>query len=148
MTQNQIFFLLFLASEMNFSRTNPTVTNTWQVNPDTSCATVCVCTTALLQKACHAAACLLISSSHPQPLIHWASANIDALHVIPLMKNPKALRETTEGQQNYAPALVCSLLPPPPKMHHSAQALLVPLTYERPQRIPVQTCRVCGRVKM
>lgn len=51
---------------------------------------------------------------------------------------PPALRETTEGQQNYMPALLfvhCFQ-----RMQIGIQSLLILLTYEWPQRIPVQIC--------
>lgn len=134
---------------MKFSWTNCTVTNTQKVKPHTY---ACV-----FWKACHAAACLLIYSSHPQSFIHWASANIGALHVQRLMKNkapvaaaalhpPPVLWETTEGQQNYTPAPLS--VHRFPRMRLGIQSLLILLTYEWPQRILVQIRCVCGRVKM
>lgn len=87
-SQSDFFFfsLLFLASKMKFSRTNHNVTNTWNVNSLRLYVAVSPPVHSSLKKggACHAAACLLIYSSHPQPFRRWASANIDALHVTQL----------------------------------------------------------------
>lgn len=139
---------------MKFSWANHTVTNTWKVNP--SCWT-CVCAAARLSEACHAAACLLIHSSHPQPFIPWASANIDALHVIRPTENteapvdaalhpPQRCERPLRGSRITRQLLFVHR--PPTKMHLSAPTPLILLTYEWPQRIPVQICWVCGRVKM
>lgn len=148
------FSLLFLASKMKFSRTNHNVTNTWNVNSLRLYVAVSPPVHSSLKKggACHAAACLLIYSSHPQPFRRWASANIDALHVTQLneKKNkapvvvvdapcwifyPWRCERPLRGSRITRQLLFVQ--PPPPltlsfKMHLNAQTLLILLTYEWP----------------
>ena len=120
---------LFLACEMKFCSTNHTVTNTWKLSPTTLCVCVCVCVCVsaivrlykrpvMRQPVC--------SSTHHilQPFIHWASANIDALHVMLLIKKkapvvdaaalplPRRCERPLRGSRITRQAPVCSPLPP------------------------------------